>query len=655
MVITIIVLLILVGVTIATITGEDGILKKATEAKEATEKADADEQVKFAVLSSYNSNGEIDIDELNDNLRKIPKLTYNGKEIGETENRIETLPEIVNVNGYDISIDKLAIAEGGGTEGGETAENTCLARDVLKVDEKNKTSPYVIYPARNGKKVLCQVLYGADSEYGIQLITVDAEENVSLGYNDETVSEADFPDIVSEYIDTNCKKAIASYNKAVQTLNNKAEEYINPEYTDVGKARMIGSNPNFSKKNNVEDFDTKFVTEFEKKVHDQLFNLQGKIKGVPSEISKQDVEQLKNINFLNGQTVNLVSQYVSEVYNGERKANYVYLGLLKYANGEIMPVDSKDYIVSFSEHDNVSAGYHTIKGSGYNVTCGFSPVIQLKPGTVLHKENGDGQTPETAYEIEATEKKLATEVLKIDANGNSPYVNYPKKDGGNLLCQVLYEAESGYGLQIMRSEELDEITLGYGEENAEDFKYDGTATVDDNFKQAAISYNKAIKKLNDKAEEYINPKYTEEKNARSIGTLPTFSQKNSESGMCNEFQDTNYLSTYKLSGLLKDEDSNYTKDFEQINKIKNGKLSKEYWWPSRQITKTDSMNSIYFRIRTNNNTSTISNQYLIRLDYSNGTTSSMQKKLGIRPVFGIKEGLYIKSGLGTKSCPYNFE
>ena len=44
LVITIIVLLILAGVTIATLTGDNGILTRATEAKNKTEQAQKDEE-----------------------------------------------------------------------------------------------------------------------------------------------------------------------------------------------------------------------------------------------------------------------------------------------------------------------------------------------------------------------------------------------------------------------------------------------------------------------------------------------------------------------------------------------------------------------------------------------------------------------------------
>ena len=65
LVITIIVLLILAGVSIVTLTGDNGILMQVTKEKEATEKAQELEQVQLAVISSATSNnGNISAREL---------------------------------------------------------------------------------------------------------------------------------------------------------------------------------------------------------------------------------------------------------------------------------------------------------------------------------------------------------------------------------------------------------------------------------------------------------------------------------------------------------------------------------------------------------------------------------------------------------------
>ena len=110
LVITIIVLLILAGVTIATLTGENGILNQAGKAKEKTQEAEAIERVALEVQGSYGTDGNIDLNLLNDNLKNnVSGLTYNDKPITEKgaaeENRIGSLPATVTLNGYDILID----------------------------------------------------------------------------------------------------------------------------------------------------------------------------------------------------------------------------------------------------------------------------------------------------------------------------------------------------------------------------------------------------------------------------------------------------------------------------------------------------------------------------------------------------------------------
>ena len=64
LVVTIIVLLILAGVSINMLTGQNGILNRASEAKEKTGNAQTEELVKFAVMSSIGTDGLIDLNQL---------------------------------------------------------------------------------------------------------------------------------------------------------------------------------------------------------------------------------------------------------------------------------------------------------------------------------------------------------------------------------------------------------------------------------------------------------------------------------------------------------------------------------------------------------------------------------------------------------------
>ena len=71
LVITIIVLLILAGVTIATLTGDNGILGKAKTAKTTNDEEKAKEQIKIAVMGSYGDDGKLNYEDLKKNLEQI--------------------------------------------------------------------------------------------------------------------------------------------------------------------------------------------------------------------------------------------------------------------------------------------------------------------------------------------------------------------------------------------------------------------------------------------------------------------------------------------------------------------------------------------------------------------------------------------------------
>ena len=80
LIVTIIVLIILAGITIATLTGEDGIINNANNAKEETEIANEKEIVDRATINAMGNNkrGNIVKDELQDELDRITK-------VGDTE------------------------------------------------------------------------------------------------------------------------------------------------------------------------------------------------------------------------------------------------------------------------------------------------------------------------------------------------------------------------------------------------------------------------------------------------------------------------------------------------------------------------------------------------------------------------------------------
>lgn len=222
LVITIIVLLILAGVTIATLTGENGILNQAGKAKEQTEKADIIERAKIEIVGVQSeNNGELPKEDLDRILKSYDK---DGTiRIDDEGNRY-----IVTSKNYKILASDIWSKE----------TPVIVAEKVLKTDstatEAKDKSPYVLY-----NNILCRVLYN-DDIHGIQIISADNVGNVTLGRGDTLVGNADFEYDGSVTIGDNFKLTATSYNKAVTTLNNKAKTYKNSTALD---ARCLGSDP----------------------------------------------------------------------------------------------------------------------------------------------------------------------------------------------------------------------------------------------------------------------------------------------------------------------------------------------------------------------------------------------------------------------------
>lgn len=119
------------------------------------------------------------------------------------------------------------IAEGNG----ETTTPTITINN-LKAGNYIKYNTGVTSVGENGV-ITCRVLYEASSQYGLQIISDKNIANVTLGGSDWATGSA-------------------SYNSAIETLNNEAEKYINTAYvTDarcVGSVPTINANGTFTKK-----------------------------------------------------------------------------------------------------------------------------------------------------------------------------------------------------------------------------------------------------------------------------------------------------------------------------------------------------------------------------------------------------------------------
>ena len=164
----------------------------------------------------------------------------------------------------------------------------------------------------------------------------------------------------------------------------------------------------------------------------------------------------------------------------------------------------------------------------------------------------------------------AGDYIKYDTGVSSVGTN------GVVTCRVLYDTSSQYGLQIITDKNITNVTLG------------GSS-----WATGSVSYNNAITILNNEAGKYLNKAYATD--ARCVGSVPTlenktFINKNSETT-------TNVKMSFIPTGWstndsgCKGSDTNYITDITQMGNINIRKTGENYWIASRIV---DSNSSNYY-------------------------------------------------------------
>ena len=220
LVITIIVLLILAGVTIATLTGDNGILTKAQNAKEKNAQKTVEEQINLAVQASKINEGlVIDKDILEQ------ELTNNGIEITKSEN--DELPWTVKKDGYVYTI----------SENGEVKEKEGIAITTGDIE--------ILKGSTEGKKVSAQILSGETGTIKWEHtgnITLSATEGNEITVN--VNSNANAGDIATITARIDGKTYQDSINvKIVTQVTSVTAEKIEVSIGDKKKIEKITATP----------------------------------------------------------------------------------------------------------------------------------------------------------------------------------------------------------------------------------------------------------------------------------------------------------------------------------------------------------------------------------------------------------------------------
>ena len=272
LVVTIIVLLILAGISIAMLTGQNGILNRATEAKDSTGMAQVDEEVKLSVAEAL-SNGLGTMTE--ENLRKALDENVgagNYELTGDTTNgwTIKARDKTYNISGNgsisggDNTGGNTGTNPGGGTTGGNTGDKTEEVDETLYIDDSyvdynvSYTDIYTgtEYSNLTGWRVLNKVDNG-DGTSNLDIISTGIPAGLYYHYNyikDTTYSPwagtaEDITNYISRYYtsvsNTNYNMYVASglryefekikFKKQTESETFDNDEYNTGYYTEISK------------------------------------------------------------------------------------------------------------------------------------------------------------------------------------------------------------------------------------------------------------------------------------------------------------------------------------------------------------------------------------------------------------------------------------
>ena len=275
-------------------------------------------------------------------------------------------------------------------------------------------------------------------------------------------------------------------------------------------------------------------------------------------------------------------------------------------SGEIA---SFKYYLNGEEKNILSTNTYTFTG----LTTGTEYEIKVE---VFDEAGNKG---ENSTKVSTTKPNYPTVEEKLK---EGDYVTFPSSKG-DLNCVVLYDNSSGYGVQIVTMDTVEDITLGNSD-----------------FTTSMNLYNSAISTLNSKAAEYINDTYASD--ARCVGSVPN--DKNHESGM----HKTQFGGGYDKK--FRDTDKNYQTDYNKMKTIREGihNIGKSYCLASRIVYSYSS--NAYFNVRSVNVSGDLGDYRVCWI--SSGGKNSYSSSSNLRPVFTLKAEIKVTGGDGLEGSPY---
>ncbi len=590
LVITIIVLLILAGVSIAMLTGENGILTQAIDSKRQTKSGEMEEDVKFAIseLKSMDYTQEITLEKIYNILNEDGKL--NGKlwnELSNTEAEyIDEKDEVIiliKLENEEITIEK-ELPE-------DLANREILQINIEKIyDDTTKQTNINIF-AKSNKDIQKLILINSDGT------EEELDSNIQANEVVEITRIVNKDGIYRARIVGNEKTIEKSVVVTTHTL--APEIQITPENPTSGNVQVTinyDEHTTLTKQYSLDGVTWNTVNENVKIVE---FKENGVIYAAYTENGIQKQVETANITNIDRilPTVTLNYSTLKETSFRLNAAGSDEQGILKYE----FYVDD---VLIRTNTTTATSSYVDITGKDDDTSYTCYVKIYDKAGNV---------TKSTDLIVTTPKLKLSSQVDLGD------YLYYSAPSGSVTKWRVFSENSDGT-IEIIPTASLKNYTIS---------GIDG--------------YKKAVKLLNDQAQYYINRTYAT--SARALGSNKTNPRGNDTITKPNSWDDHQAKVTV---------DSNYSADASRLNAIDQHDFGVQYLWLASRNTERKSYEVKYGLRAYACYHEAVYTNYGISLGNwkPSGTKNSYSPSAGFVAVVTLKSEVSISSGLGTLSSPY---
>ena len=556
LVITIVIIMILSTIAINTVFGENGLIKQAENAKEVAEISSIKESLEMAKMQAYmEGNGTVNPDRFFEILEEQGIIVDKDADVEEIE---EGVYQITTEKGY---VFEVTITEDGDMNIDHIGKEDNLAPRIKEINVTGRTtnSITVEVDARDAEGGEYTYWIKKQNE-GEELWQEKAGNNNTCTFEglETNVSYSIRVKVVAENGEAQKETVITTGEMPTGTIT-----FTNKQWVGNGTAKITINtsaegyrlqyqikNSGDSTLNEGEWKDTTSGSEITGLTHGQTVygRLYDGTNGTePASASINDTEKPVVSNITTGEITTNSIQVTVTATDGQsglaETDTYKF-----YKNGNYVGASTSN---SYTYTDLEMGTEYTLKVEAYD-KAGLAGENSIKA---------------------STEEKIATNVNELKAGD---YVTYPSSQG-NLACRVLYDSSSGYGVQLITSDTVKDITMGLSED----------------ISSCITSYNNSVGTLNSEAGKYNNSTYSTR--ARCVGSHPTSTTDTTTYFTSSE----SYMSSY--NGQLKNEDTNYKTDQNQLVKLRIETLKNRYWMASRQIKPY--VNGIHFIIRFKNNRS----------------------------------------------------